>query len=911
MNTLTHVARPIGKQPTSTLSDPWFWFLASLAALYVVIFTAQAWDLHAGMRTHRSDLGQIDQSIWNSSRGRFLAQTDNGYEATRLTDHVEPILVLISPIYWLWDDVRALLLLQVVAVAAGAFPLYFLAQRRFAVLLAPHERRQIWRIEPVQQLTRPLAFVLGAAYLLAPQLQSAVLTEFHAAPLAVPLILWAFWAVDARRWGQFVAAALLTALVKEEIALLAAGLGVWAIWRAWWETREEAKQWSMVNGQRPIANAAPPSSTISNLQSTINNSAQANLRHALNRSRRSGILSGAAIIVFSLAWFYLATFVIVPANSQPVYGIAESTYFQRYGALGDSSTDILKSIVTRPDLVWQIASEPARVAYLAGLLAIFAWFPLLGVEIVLLALPVLLANLLSAYPAQYYGEFHYSAPLVPYFAVAAAYGLGRLWRVLARRLDRASPAFQHLPAASSGTMAAAAMAQNARTAVMPLVSVGLVLWMLAWAGGNYILHGRSPLAGRYDPAPITAHHRLIERFVAQIPADASVTATAAVHPHVSHRRYLYQFPLGLDAPVPAGWALLDVTTNTDMAPGDLKAQVDAMLAGEWGVVDAADGFLLLATGAPAKSIPAEFYSFASVAQSAQPAPASPLDLVDLRADDWPRWRQTRLVAEWQVGEGFDAAATAPWLEIVTPQQEVIATLGTAAPPALVWFPPERWQPGDVVRVTTLPLSLPPIVGVRAAGAPVQPAAIFRRDDAGDMQRVPVALASAPDLAASLDAAGLGPLRSAATQVTLADGSAHTLTALVADRTYQPGDAIDLWLQWEFAAWPENLAAFIHLRRAGETVAQADGPPLFFGPAQAGQAEGGAFINDWRQVVIPTDAPPGDDWTVALGLYDPQTGERIAMGAGNEMLLEPLKVEPRRTPDQACALIPATCPSQPR
>ena len=41
-------------------------------------------------------LGQIDQAVWNSSRGRFLEQTDNGYIATRLTDHVEPILVLIS-----------------------------------------------------------------------------------------------------------------------------------------------------------------------------------------------------------------------------------------------------------------------------------------------------------------------------------------------------------------------------------------------------------------------------------------------------------------------------------------------------------------------------------------------------------------------------------------------------------------------------------------------------------------------------------------------------------------------------------------------------------------------------------------------------------------------------------------------
>ncbi|MCB0042842.1 MAG: hypothetical protein KDE23_24320, partial [Caldilinea sp.] len=338
---------------------------------------------------------------------------------------------------------------------------------------------------------------------------------------------------------------------------------------------------------------------------------------------------------------------------------------------------------------------------------------------------------------------------------------------------------------------------------------------------------------------------------------------------------------------------------------------DAMLAGEWGVVDAADGFLLLAKGAPEKSIPEAFYSFARVAQDVQPAPAGPLQLVDLRADDWSRWRQTKLVAEWQVGEGFDAQTMAPWLEVVTPQQEVIATLNTAAPPALVWYPPERWEPGETVRVTTLPLSLPPVVGVRAAGATSQPTAIFRRDDAGAMQRVPVALASAPDLESSLAEAGFGPLRSATAQVTLPDGAAHTVTAYVTDKAYQPGDAVNLWVQWEFAAWPENLAAFVHLRRADETVAQADGPPAFFGPAEAGQAEGRAYINDWRQVLIPAGPVIGDDWAVAIGLYDPQTGERIAMDAGNELLLGPFTVEPRRTPDQACALIPATCASQPR
>ena len=101
-----------------------------------------------------------------------------------------------------------------------------------------------------------------------------------------------------------------------------------------------------------------------------------------------------------------------------------------------------------------------------------------------------------------------------------------------------------------------------------------------------------------------------------------MTATAAVHPHLSHRQYVYQFPLGLDSPVPAEWALLDVTTNTDMAPGDLKARVEEMLAGDWGVVDAGDGFLVLSTEETNKEIPDDFYTFARSSETALSPPVA-------------------------------------------------------------------------------------------------------------------------------------------------------------------------------------------------------------------------------------------------------------------------------------------------
>ena len=697
------------------LAAPYPLALLALVSLYTLIFTRLAFAQHAAMRTHRSDLGQIAQAVWNSSRGRFVEMTDNGYLATRLSDHVEPILALVSPVLWLWANVRALLLLQVLAAAVGAFFVYALALRRFDTLLTARERTHVWQVEPLRALTQPLALAFAAAYLLAPQLQSALLTEFHAAPLAAPLILWAFWAVDARRWVQFALAAVLVALVKEEMALLAAGLGAWAMWQILL-SRGAGEQGS--KGAGKIIQASP----------------------LLLRSL-APLLCTSFLVVASLAWFYATTFVIVPAYAEPVYGVAESGYFARYGALGDSPVDILRSVATRPDLVWQIASEPARAAYLRHLLMAFGFLSLLAPEILLLALPVLLANLLSAYPAQYYGDFHYSAPLVPYFAVSAIYGAARLWRWVGRRANRSSASFQHMPAASTGTMALVSLFHNSRTALRPLLAFALGTWLLSFALVLYAQDGRGPLGGDYDPTPVTEHHELLPRFVDQIPADAAVTATAAVHPHLALRRFVYQFPLGLPNPDGdprllgnADWALLDVTTNTDMAPGDLHARVQQMLAADWGVVDGADGFLLLRRDVPSKEIPMAFYDFAR--SQGQPSPGvPPLQATNVSLEDWPRWRQTKVTTVWQVGDDFDADVTSPHLNVRTPNGDSVYSFAQSTPPALVWYPPSQWQPGDTIRATTLWLWLPKTWGVFAGiGGDEELLAIYAREDNALIER---------------------------------------------------------------------------------------------------------------------------------------------------------------------------------
>jgi uncharacterized membrane protein len=862
---------------------------------YTLIFTKLAFDQHTGMRTHRSDLGQIDQAVWNSSRGRPLENTDAGFIATRMTDHVEPILVLISPIFYVWDDVRALLLLQVVAVAAGAWPLYLMALRKLNQLLSPEEETQIWQIEPLRQLTRPLALAVALAYLLAPQLQSAVLTDFHAAPLAVPLILWAFWAVESRRLWHFAIATLLVAAVKEEMALLAAGLGVWALWR--WE----------IGRLRDLQRFS-------------------NLPRALTT----------LLIVISLLWFYLATFVIVPAHAVEVYGVAESGYFARYGTLGDSPVDILKSFFTRPGLVWQIATEPARVDYLVGLLMPFGFLSLLAPEIILLSLPVLLANLLSAYPAQYYGDFHYSAPLVPYFAVSAAYGLARLWRWGARRVAGTAYSYQHLPAAGAGTMALVSLLRNSRTTVRPLLTLLLGLWVVGWALTSYGAAGRGPQGGRYDPTPITDHHRLLPHFAAQIPADAAVTATAAVHPHVSHRRFVYQFPLGLDSPVPAEWALLDVTTNSDMAPGDLKTQVDAMLAGDWGVVDGADGFLLLRKGVDEKTIPERFYDFARLPSNDEShtttGQASAEWSINLH-EDWPRWRQTKLQPLLlQGGETVDPEHDFPTFGVITPGSDTVATLAEMMSPALVWQPLSTLAPGEMLRMTSLPLYLPRTWALVMSTPPQSPdeagrlrssdglltlVHVYHRTRRDQLQRLPMEWLRNDDLGGLAVAVADSPLTATSATFQLENGAPIAVQSWLPQRV-PAGKSLDLWLQWQAdGEWPGAWTPFVHLRRNGENQSQADGPPRFFLLYDvADWLAVYATAPDWRQLAVPVAAPVGERWQAVIGLYDPQNGQRAMLvnaageAVGDELVVGDVAILPPPVPDQACALIPATCASQP-
>ena len=95
----------------------------------------------------------------------------------------------------------------------------------------------------------------------------------------------------------------------------------------------------------------------------------------------------------------------------------------------------------------------------------------------------------------------------------------------------------------------------------------------------------------------------------------------------------------------------------------------------------------------------------------------------------------------------------------------------------------------------------------------------------------------------------------------------------------PGDAIALELRWQsIRPVQQDYHVFVHLLDSrGEKVAQRDGQPVqWMRPISTWQP--GEEILDHYGFLMPLDAIPGD-YTIAVGLYDPVTGQRLPVSAG--------------------------------
>jgi uncharacterized membrane protein len=182
--------------------------VGAAVAAYAAGFGALSLLRQRAFETGRFDLGNMTQAVWSTAHGHPLAVTDlRGDQILRLAAHVDPILVLLAPLWWLWPSPDLLLVVQAVAIALGAIAVFRLARKHLG--------------------SEHAAAGFALAYLLLPATQWLTLNEFHPVALACPLLLWAFWFLDEDRLLPFAVCALLACASKEEVPLVVAGFGVW------------------------------------------------------------------------------------------------------------------------------------------------------------------------------------------------------------------------------------------------------------------------------------------------------------------------------------------------------------------------------------------------------------------------------------------------------------------------------------------------------------------------------------------------------------------------------------------------------------------------------------------------------------------------------------------------------------
>ena len=88
-----------------------------LILAYTIFFSVYSLQRHATFNTFAADLSYIDQPMWNTLQGRFLERTLDERQAPRVAEHFEPIIVAIALVFYVWDDVQAILIIQTAALA--------------------------------------------------------------------------------------------------------------------------------------------------------------------------------------------------------------------------------------------------------------------------------------------------------------------------------------------------------------------------------------------------------------------------------------------------------------------------------------------------------------------------------------------------------------------------------------------------------------------------------------------------------------------------------------------------------------------------------------------------------------------------------------------------------------------------
>jgi len=336
--------------------------VAGLFAAYGLWFSDLSINSHHALKTRILDLAIYDNIFYQSSHGNFLG-CNFCTSGSHVNGHFDAILVLLSPLYYIYPRAELILILQAFWCGAGVVPAYLLGRRHLGSAWA--------------------GVTFAAAWVLYPALHGANLYEFHSLTLLAMPMLWLLYLLTAGHLRAYYILFPIVLLIREDVSLLLCCVGLAAV----------------LTGDRRLVRAG---------WITI---AVAGLYFVLIKT----FIMGAAEPLASIDKFD-------PLGGKHGFGWYYTDLIPRGGGLGG----LLNSLVTNPMFALDFALREPKVIYLLQLLLPLAFLPLFAKSWRFATVFGLVYILLASRRPVYSIHFQYSVVLFPVLFALAPLGLRRL-----------------------------------------------------------------------------------------------------------------------------------------------------------------------------------------------------------------------------------------------------------------------------------------------------------------------------------------------------------------------------------------------------------------------------------------------------------------------------------------------------
>jgi uncharacterized membrane protein/uncharacterized membrane protein YbhN (UPF0104 family) len=460
--------------------------LAMMIALFCAYFIPVSMLRHTNFYTGRFDLGNMDQTVWNTMHGRIFQFTnpDSTETVSRLAFHADFFLILLAPFYLIWNDPRMLLVIQSIIVALGAIFVYLLTINVFNSRTPHPTLLPQGRGQGEGNAIKLLALALSLSYLLNPSLQRSVIYDFHALTVATTFLLGAFYFIYKKKYGWFIIFSLLAGITKEEIWVTIAFLGGCIVFTS---------------------------------------IAFANKGKLLKEKLLSKhVIFGGMVMVVSFAIFFLLFWKIIPNAAK-----GEHFALSYFSEDNESPSQLIKGTLFSPQKTFSKLMQRNRIDYMKKLLLPVGYIPVAAPYMLIFPSADLVLNLLSDKSELQQIYYQYTAPITPFLFIGMIFGIKNILRFSHIFSERRRWVF------------------NFGFRISDLLIV-FVLLMSVYGSYMYgpLPGSREPNLDMMTKPP--ANKAYITQALASIDSSLSVSASNSLGAHLTHREHIYTIPQGVD-----------------------------------------------------------------------------------------------------------------------------------------------------------------------------------------------------------------------------------------------------------------------------------------------------------------------------------------------------------------------------